>query len=154
MPQITAQQRIKLFSEIMKGTLEQVAKVFFKIPEMERCIKGIFLKRIDEQCKSLCAIKKQPSVLRTPREQHKELSSTFQWNTILHEMKTRVPDLLDVLTTVSGPVREEKDSKKVPRVAMAYSILMNTRNRHLTLVQKIIGVVLCAGHVTKKVNMS
>ena len=112
------------------------------------------MKQIDEQCTSLCAIKKQPSVLRTPREEHKELSSTFQWNAILKEMKTRVPHLLDVLATVSGPIREEKDCKKIPRIAMAYSILMNTRNCHLTRVQKMIGGVLGAGHATKKVNMS
>ncbi len=131
----------------MRGMPEQVAKVFFKIPQMERCIKGIFLKRIDGQCKSLCTIKTQPSVLCTAPEQHKELSSTFQWNTILHEMKMRVPDLLDVLTIVSGPVCEEKDYKKVPRITMAYSILINTRNCHLPLVQKIIRVVLCPKHV-------
>ena len=69
-------------------------------------------------------------------------------------MKTRVPDLLDALATVSGRVREEKDCKKTPRIAMAYSILMNTRNCHLTRVQKMIGVVLGAGHATEKVNMS
>jgi hypothetical protein len=143
---------MKLKSEIIKGTPEQIAQVFMQIPEIERCVKGIFLTQIDKQCKSLCSIKRQPSVLRTPRKKHKELAATFSLDSILREIKTRVPYLLDVLTTVAGSVRNEKDCRKIPRITMAYSILMNTRNRELTLVQKMIGIVLGAGQATKKVN--
>lgn len=67
------------------------------------------------------------------------------------EMKERAPDVLDVLATIARP-DIQPDGRKIPRIGAVYGILMNTRNRELSLVQKMNSVTLGAGQATKKVR--
>lgn len=119
------------------------------IPAIEKCVKEIILKKIDDQCSSLCS-KKHPSFLRTPRSQHKDLAKSFSWVNILEEMKERAPDILDVLTTIAVP-NVNTNGEQVPRVCTAYAVLLNSRNRELSKVQKMSSILLGAGHATEMV---
>lgn len=90
--------------------------------------------------------------MRTPRATHKELAKVITWSSILLEMKERAPDVLDILTTIAAPT-VKLDGQQVPRICSAYALLLNTRNRELSLVQKLNTVILGAGHATQKVQI-
>ena len=120
-----------------------------EIPELKKCVIVLFLNDISEKCKKLCVITKSPSVLRVSREQQRNLAE-FKWITVLREMKERVPEVLNILMAIAVP-RIKNDSSQVAPLCTAFGILMHTRNRELSLVQKLNTVVIGAGHATKKV---
>ena len=49
-----------------------------EIPQLAKCVKGLIMSKIDDQCTNLCS-KKNPSVLRVPRLHHKDIAKTFTW---------------------------------------------------------------------------
>lgn len=97
-------------------------------------------------------LKKNPSILRTPRIHHKDLAKQFNWTSILEEIKERAPEVLDILTAIAAPSVKD-DGQQVPPICTAYALLLNTRNRELSLVQKLNSLILGAGHATQKVNI-
>ena len=146
---LTPSEQEKVCAAVMKTTPKQIASAIMGIPVIEQCVKEIILDKMNKDCKILCS-KKSPSVLRTPRSKHSELAKVFSWSDILNEMKERAPDILNVLTTVAA-LKLRLDGRQVPPICMAYALLMNTRNRELSIVQKMNTVVIGAGHATEKV---
>ena len=133
----------------MKTTPKQIASAIMGIPVIEQCVKEIIPNKMNKDCKILCS-KKSPSVLHTPRSKHSELAKVFSWSDILNETKEREPDILNIFTTIAAP-QLRLDGRQVPPICMAYALLMNTRNRELSMVQKMNTVVIAAGHATEKV---
>ena len=137
--------------EIAKGSPTYLAKIIMNIPQIKNCVHELYLKDINEQCKKLCAKSQETrSVLRVNRHDHKNMKN-FQSIDILREMKERTPILLDILVTVA--VRKVKDdASQLPPLCVAMGILMNTRSRELSLLQKVNSVILGSGGATKKVK--
>lgn len=137
-------------ADVTKGAPAVLAQLIMDISVLKRCVQALLLENVDSQCKKLhVKTKGIPSVLRTSREDQKNLTS-FTWMEILHEMKDRAPDVLDFLVTIAVPKLND-DGKQVLPLCDAYGILMNLRCRELSLVQRINTVVLETGSATKKV---
>ena len=68
-------------------------------------------------------------------------------------MKERVPDVLDVLAAVAIPnvAAHEDSAKQIAPLCTAYGILMFTRWKELSLIQKMNSVLLSNGHATERV---
>ena len=77
----------------------------------------------------------------------------FSWERVITEMKERVPDVLDVLAAIAVPnVKVNSEQQSAP-LCTAYGILMFTRWKELSLIQKIINtIVLSVGHATERVQ--
>lgn len=67
------------------------------------------------------------------------------------EMKQRVPDVLDVLVSISSPAIKGDGEKQIPPLCTSYGILMNSRWKELSLIQKVNGIILGVGGATEKV---
>ena len=69
-------------------------------------------------------------------------------------MKERVPDLLDVLAAVAIPnvTAHEDSAKQIAPLCTAYGILMFTRWKELSLIQKMNSILLSTGHATERVS--
>ena len=92
-----------------------------------------------------------PSVLHVCRKETKSSLESFTWSSVLQEMKERAPDVLDFIATISVPVVKEKENQ-VPPLCVAYGLMMHTRWKELSLIQKIVTFILGIGHSTAKVN--
>ena len=137
--------------EVFKGSPTYLAKAIVAVPQVKNCLFGLFLKKINEQCQSLCARSKEKvSVLRVTRKDHESIN-TFRWIDVLREMKERAPDVLNVQVTIAISKLKE-DGSQVPRICMAMGILMNTRSQEMSLVQKLTSVTLGTGGATLKVS--
>ena len=68
-------------------------------------------------------------------------------------MKERVPDVLDVLAAVAIPnvTAHEDSAKQIAPLCTAYGILMFTRWKELSLIQKMNSILLSTGHATERV---
>ena len=68
------------------------------------------------------------------------------------EMKQRAPDVLDFLVTVAAPKVKGDADQQIPPLCAAYGILMNSRWKELSLIQKINGILLGFGNATERVT--
>ncbi|CAB4038532.1 Hypothetical predicted protein [Paramuricea clavata] len=78
----------------------------------------------------------------------------FEWQKLSSEMSIRCPFLLDVLLTVMDKSKEEC-IEIIPQLGLCYAILMQTRNKDLSLVQRLNTVLLTNGNAKKesKINI-
>ena len=66
-------------------------------------------------------------------------------------MKQHVPNVLDVLASISSPEIKGDGEKQIPPLCTSYGILMNSRWKELSLIQKVNGIILGVGGATEKV---
>ncbi|KAK2569818.1 hypothetical protein P5673_005669 [Acropora cervicornis] len=133
-------------------TTHQIAEIIMQCQPLRNAIKFFFLKDVNEQCQKLCnRSAENSSLLRIPPSKHKELKN-FSWEKVITEMMEHVPDVLDVLVAVGIPnVKAHEDSKKqIAPLCTAYGILMFTRWKELSLIQKMNSILLSTGHATER----
>ena len=70
------------------------------------------------------------------------------------EMSQHAPDVLDFLVTIAVPQMKRDSEQQIPPLCTAYGILMNSRWRELSLIQKVNGILLGFGTATERVITS
>ncbi|XP_028394494.1 uncharacterized protein LOC114518688 [Dendronephthya gigantea] len=75
--------------------------------------------------------------------------AVFDWKKLVSEMSSRCPFLLDLLLVVMKKTKEDLHDI-LPRLGLCYSILMQTRNRELSLVQRLNTVLMTNGNAKKE----
>lgn len=133
---------------------QDFATIILSVPPLKNALKLLHLKELQEQSKSLCKRKEDPSVLRVGSKCYQQLVS-FSWAKSLTEWQERAPDVLDTLSAIAVPDTYLSSPKRadaiIPPLCTACSILLNTRNAELSLVQKMVSVVLGLGGCSKMV---
>lgn len=145
---------LKLWNALETRIPTEIAQAVMALPSVKSCMKYLFLEEVDEQCRDLCVRrhgKHGPSILHVSRKDTKPSLENFTWLSVIKEMKTRAPDLLDFIATVSVPVIKEEGNQVLP-VCVTYAVMMHARWRELSLLQKVITFILGAGHSTSKVD--
>ena len=93
------------------------------------------------ECDHLCG-KKKVSTLRK--------SKAFSWEKLQSEWKEEAPTLYQILTAVATPrLAAEFSEDKLPSVCVTGSILLRSRNLHMSALQHLIGLILFHGNVRK-----
>lgn len=69
------------------------------------------------------------------------------------EMSQHAPDVLDFLVTIAVPQMKRDSEQQIPPLCTAYGILMNSRWRELSLIQKV-NSILGFGNATERVIIS
>ena len=136
----------KLEEAINTGVPAIISTAIRSIESFSRNFREYLLHELDNSCKNIC-LRSEPSKLR----KNKFLDMTgFEWQKLFSEMSKRCSFLLDVLLTVMNTAKEECD-EVMPRLGLCYAILMQTRNRELSLVQRLNTVLLTNGNAKKEV---
>ncbi|KAL9977657.1 hypothetical protein ACROYT_G015086 [Oculina patagonica] len=76
------------------------------------------------------------------------------WESIVTEMKQRAPDVLDFLVAIAVPQNKQSGEQHVPPLYTAYGILMNSRWKELSLIQKTNGILLGFRNATKRIYLA
>ena len=103
------------------------------------------LQQVNDECKHLCSLKLN-SVLRSTKP--KSLGE-FNMLTLMSEWEKEAPLFFKFLLTSIGPF-DTRDDIAYP-AAMAGSILLKTRNIHMSALQHLTGLLLFHGNATKQV---
>ena len=128
---------LKLLYALETKLPTEIAKAVMLLPSVKSTMKYHFLKEIDQQCRDLCVRKHASSVLHVCRKETKSSLESFTWSSVLQEMKERAPYVLDFIATISVPVVKEKENQVLP-LCVAYGLMMHTRWKELSLIQKIV----------------
>ena len=87
------------------------------------------------------------SVLRIPSIRHLR---DFSLSDVVNELKAKAPTLMSVLNAAAGCTPQQHQSV----IAMAAAVLLKQRNKHVCLLQSVIGCILYSGHSAKKVQLT
>ena len=91
----------------------------------------------------------KPSVLRVLSLKHLK---DFNIKAVLDELKRKAPTLLAILTAVvCQPQKSQNCESDFHVIAMAAAILLKQHNKHMCMMQTIVGCILHAGHASKMV---
>ncbi len=74
----------------------------------------------------------------------------FQWNKLLAELKTHAPLLFTMLMACTKTKIPRENRKAI--ISVCAALLLKTRDKHMCLLQKIIALILHAGHSGKQVS--
>ena len=75
---------------------------------------------------------------------------TFTWAPILNEAEKHAPTLVELLRISTGPGKKKQSNHDI-LIGTCISIICKYRNG-MALFQRVISLILCAGHSAKKVN--
>ena len=143
---LTTPRRKKLTRLLIRGKPPSVACQVLKDP---RYLSPLLLKMgriIAKEVAVLCS-DRVSSLLSSSK---KNDFVTFKWEK-LFEVESHAPCLLKILTTALQTKNENKTA--VPLIGVIVSILCSFRRRSMNLIQKIVSVILYAGHCSKQVIM-
>ena len=102
------------------------------------------------ECDDLCG-KMKVSILRKSKADD---LLQFSWEELQSEWKEEAPTLYRILTAVATPrLAAELSEDKLPSVCVAGSILLRSRNLHMSALQHLIGLILFHGNVRKQVTI-
>ena len=131
----------RLGKALARGTLKSVAEAAFQNPKLKPHIEDLVLKDVSRECKSMCSLR-QPSILRSIG---KEALVKFSWARVSDEFKTKAPLFYRVLLAGTG---KSEDS---PAVTSAAAIVLKERDKAMSLVQYVTGLLLKMGKISKQV---
>ncbi len=123
-----------------------ITTVVASIDSLTRSFKENILHELDQECVKLCT-KSEPSEL---QKNCFDDMAAFDWKKLASEMSSRCLFLLDLLLAVMKKTKEDLNDI-LPRLGLCYSILMQTRNRELSLVQRLNTVLMTNGNAKKEV---
>ena len=84
------------------------------------------------------------------RSQEIESMQNFSWDVVLQELHAHAPNLLHLLNSITSTKTDRDNQKAI--IGMCASILLKHRYSKMSLVQKILSVILYAGHTSKQVS--
>ena len=123
-----------------------ITTVIASIDSLTRSFKENVLHELDKECVKLCK-KSEPSELRKNSFNN---MAAFDWKKLASEMSSRCPFLLHLLLVVMNKTKEDLN-EILPRLGLCYSILMQTRNREVSLVQWLNTVLMTNRNAKKEV---
>ena len=101
---------------------------------------------IHRELKNMCT-KKVNSIL---QQSSANAMEEFDWSKLINELKTHAPTFLKILEACTR-TRHYRNNR-LGIIGVCTAILLKFRYHHMSLVQKILSVVLQAGHSGKQVN--
>ena len=121
-------------------------------PEMGKIVVDAVVRQMQLQCEALVSTKFN-SIL---RRKGKDDPLQFNWELVLQEWEKQAPIFFSFLKSAActPAVRSAQPipTKAIPPVCMAGAILLKVRNQNMSVLQRIISMLLNAGHVSKKVR--
>lgn len=109
-------------------------------------------KLIQKDIKNLCSVK----VNSLQRSRNANMFKQFNWGDVIDEAAQHSPTLLQLLTALTGRGNRSaaSDKRQDVVVGMLISILCRHRNANMALFQRVMSMILYAGHSAKQVQIS
>ena len=131
---------------VARGSKKALVDQCYADPETKKFIMKKIGRVLKEEVKKMCSSKVN-SVLSS---QSKDVLKTFKWNDLTDELIMHAPTLMNVLYSCT----ETKSSRdnRTAIICTCAAIIFKHRFPHMSLIQRIISLILHAGHCGKQVN--
>lgn len=140
-------KRKRVGKAIARGRKRVVVEECFKDPVMKRYVMEKVGKAARSELKSMCSVPVS-SVL---QKQSKDVYDDFSWDLLYAELEVNAPVLLSLLESCTQTRRPRENRRAV--IGMCVAILLKHCFAKMSLVQRIVSLILYAGHSGKQVGM-
>ena len=125
---------------LLRGTYKQIANSAWKNPDINKNLRELLLKDIEQEAAGLCS-KKNPSCI---RKTDKANMLSLSLENVSSEIKERAPLLHSVLSTfaINPHSRATYMKPHFGPIAMAAAILLKNRSRYMTAIQLLVTIFL------------
>lgn len=127
---------------IVRGHKQQLVDQCFGDKQTRFYITKMLERIIRAEIKKMCS-RHVNSVLQITNP---EALATFQWDSLLAELKSHAPTLLSVL---SAAVYKKENATAL--IGVCCAVLFKSRNTRMSLFQKLVAMILHVGHCSKQV---
>lgn len=138
-------RRKHLGKAVARRSQKMIALECMKDPSTRQVLVKLFGKQVRKEVRSMAS----ESFLSS---QSKDDLKEFQWDRLHAELSLKAPVLLSILLDATKTRVPRPNSHIV--IGTCAAILLKHRNAKLSLLQKIISLVLYAGHASKQVHKS
>lgn len=135
-------RRKRFGKAVARGSFKAIAMQCIKHPTIAKFV----VKQLSTTIRREMGMMASGSILQS---QNIKNIKNFSWDLILEEMKVYAPMLLQLLTGLTTTKSLRLNQKAT--IGTCAAILMKHRNAKMSLVQKIISMILYAGHASKQV---
>ena len=132
----------------MRRSHKTVATECLKNERSRNHVVNIFCSLIHKEVKSIASTRVKSTLL----YQSKQSICDFDWKKVEREMATHCPLLLRVLAAATK-TRSERVNRTMT-IIMCFAMIVKHQNPNVNLLQKIITLILYAGHCSKQVCCS
>ncbi len=149
-----------LATSVGRKNRASIARQVMKDRKMKTHIVDILAKRVQKEMAVMCS-KKTSSTLRSAKP---EALENFSWDTLVAEVETHAPTLLQVLRGIadvkhrvrkgSKPKLKSTRPSNTAVVGVCAAILLRHGNVHTNLLQKMVSLLLSGGHASKQVHVT
>lgn len=119
-------------------------------------VKGAVLKVVGQQIRKEMMVMCKQKTASVLRDLSSEAMQSFTWDTLVEELKTKAPTLLQMIRECVRTKRRQVSARSYivdenAIIGLCTAILLRHRNKNMNLVQRIISVLLYSGHAPKQV---
>ena len=150
-----------LVKGVARKSTTAIAQQAMEHPQVRKKVVTILKRDIQKEIRNLCS-KTNPSILRNSEP---ESLMNFSWELVTSELRERAPTLHSLLCSCIEVKRRQRRSTKGKKtksnrpsntavMGVCTAILLRHNNVHMNLLQRIVGVLLNAGHASKQVCYS
>lgn len=124
-----------------------VAKECLKDPITNKHIMNIVGNKMRKEMKAMVS----DNVNSVMRSQGIDELKSFNWDILIQELTIHAPTLLNILISITKTITPRENQKAI--IGICATILLKQRYSKMSLVQKIISIILYAGHASKQVKI-
>ena len=106
-------------------------------------------KIIRNEIKQLCS----RHTMSMQRSHNANILRGFNWDAVINEANEHAPNLIQILMESTRTTRKQSKTMQKSIVRVCLSLLCKNRNPNMTLFQRIMSLVLYAGHSAKQVRI-
>ncbi len=138
---------------LARKRFQAFAKAVLRHPQLSKSMLLEVANKVRTECANLGSTKNPSLLLRKSRSE----ITKFGWEHLVSEWEERAPVFFLLLTAACDKQwnrRHQTISPScIPALCMAGGIVLKTRNKHMSVVQTIISLLLNAGHASSQVSL-
>ena len=135
-----------LAKRLARGSSVSVAVECVRNKKTQKHVITALSRNIRKELKELCSRR----VMSLQRARDSNTLQGFNWDAIVDEAAEHAPNLVQLLAECTKGKKSETTQKSM--IGMCLSLLCNNHNPKMTLFQRMLSLVLYAGHSAKKVR--
>ncbi|VDI30440.1 Hypothetical predicted protein [Mytilus galloprovincialis] len=137
---LTPKECLNLLSVIKTGNIKSISTQILSVSALRKQIITDIINLVGKRPEQM--LNKKKGFVSVLMEKDFKALETVKFEDVLIEFQEKFPELLDMIVAIMLPKDETSVANVVPRLAMIYGIIMQTRHHELSRMQRVVSMCL------------
>lgn len=137
---LTPKECLNLLSVIKTGNIKSISTQILSVSALRKQIITDVINVVGKRPEQM--LNKKKGFVSVLMEKDFKALETVKFEDVLIEFQEQFPELLDMIVAIMLPKDETSIANVVPRLAMIYGIIMQTRHHELSRMQRVVSMCL------------